>query len=252
MRLEEQVSIITGAASGIGEAGARLFAREGALVVVADIDLSGARRVAEHIKRNGGAAIATQYDASVEADNTKVVQLAEREFGGLNIFWANAGYMPPYAMIDEMSAETLDRSLAVNTRGPWLGARAAVRSMRGRTGNCAILFTASLSGLKARVEMSTYQASKGATVMLTKSLAKELAHLGIRVNSVCPGPIETKMMRDALDDLDAKRARDVVHAIPLGRLGLPSEVASAALYLCSEEASFITGVNLNVDGGLLA
>jgi NAD(P)-dependent dehydrogenase (short-subunit alcohol dehydrogenase family) len=250
-RLANKVAIITGAASGIGLAGAIRFAREGAQLVIGDLDYEALESVAKHIEADGGRTVALRCDVASPTDNEALVALALKEFGRVDILWANAGYMPGTAPISELTLEIFQRTLAVNTVGPWLGVKAALSSLQQGLG-ANVLFTASLSGLKGRPDMSTYQASKGAVVMMTRSLAKELAPFHIRVNSICPGPTDTSMMRTTLSEFEQQQADAFISAVPLGRMGRADELANAALFLCSDEASFITGVNLNVDGGLLA
>ena len=249
MRLQGKVALITGAASGIGRAGALLFSAEGAEVVVADIDEKGGEETASLVRSQGGSATFVEADVTKEEDCTNMVQVALDRYEKLDVVWANAGATHRFMPIDEISVDTFDKIVSVNAKGPWLTARQALPALRNNGGG-AIVITASLSGLKARADLSAYQLSKGAAVMLTKSLAKELAPLNIRVNSVCPIAAETPMLPVLVEDASDQEA--MASVVPLGRLGKPDDMAYAALYLASDEASLITGINLPVDGGALA
>jgi len=252
MRLASEVALITGAGSGMGRAGAIRFAAEGATIVAADIDESTAEETARLVRDAGGSAIAVQADISSTEDNERAVASALDEYGRLTIVWANAGIPHGAQPIGEQDAETFDRIFAVNARGPWLTARAAIPALRA-SGGGAIVFTGSLSGLKARPNNSAYSGSKGAVVMMTKALALELAP-EIRVNCVNPVATDTPMLPKFMataPDPDAVR-KAVIAGIPMGRLATAEDVANAALFLVSSEASLITGVNLPIDGGSLA
>ncbi|MGP3533153.1 SDR family NAD(P)-dependent oxidoreductase [Microbacterium sp. RD1] len=253
MRLTDKTAIITGAGNGMGLAGARLFAAEGANVLLTDIDESLLSAAVDSIRAEGGSAHYVVADASSEADNDAAVAEAVQRFGGLDIVWANAGIPQTFTSITDTTVEQFDRLMAINARGPWLAARSAKQALIERGGG-SIVITASLSGLKARADLAGYQTSKGAAVMLTRSLARELAPFRIRVNSVCPLAANTQMWGQFLGegaDIEAATAAAVAN-VPLGRLTEASDVAHAALFLASSESSFITGVNLPVDGGSLA
>lgn len=248
MRLEGKVALIMRAASGIGRAGALLFGSEGAEVVVSGLDGEGGEKTASLVKARGGSATFVEADVTREKDCANMVRVALEQYGKLDIVWANAGVTHPFTPIDQISVDTFDNIVGVNAKGPWLTARQALPALRDNGGG-SIVITASLSGLKARADLSAYQLSKGAAVMLTKSLAKELAPLNIRVNSVCPVAAETPMLPMLLGGASDEA---IASAIPLGRLGKPEDMAYAALYLASDEASLVTGINLPVDGGALA
>lgn len=252
MRLNNEVALITGGGSGMGRAGAIRFAAEGARVVVVDINQQAAEETRDLIAQAGGEAIAVRADVASAADNEAAVAAAIERFGKLTIVWANAGIPAPATPIEETAPETFDRLFAVNSRGPWLAARAAAPALR-EAGGGSIVITASLSGLKGRPGNSAYASSKGAAAMLTKALAVEFAP-DIRVNSVCPVATDTPMLPEftkTAPDPDAARDK-VVSGIPMKRLATADDIANAALFLASSEAAMITGHNLPVDGGSLA
>lgn len=244
--------IITGAASGMGEAGAHLFAGHGANIVVADINGTGAQQVAAAIEASGGVARAFEYDATSSESTRALVEFAVTSFGSLHGAWANAGLAAPFATIEDYDEGLLDRLMAVNVKGPWLLAKHAITALEATGG--AFLTTASLSGLKGRANHSGYQAAKGGAVMLTRALAKEFAPRGVRANSVCPVAADTPMLplfvpEDAAELMD----RDQLRAgIPMGRLATADDVAKAALFFISDLSTFVTGVNMPVDGGTAA
>lgn len=249
MRLSDEVALITGGGSGMGRAGALRFAAEGASVVVADINEDAARDTVRLVEEAGGKATAVRTDVSVAADNARAVAAATDAFGKLSIVWANAGIPHASTPIEDLDSEEFDRIFAVNARGPWLTAQAAIPALRANGGG-AIVFTGSLSGLKARAGNSIYASSKGAVVMLTRVLALELAP-EIRVNCVNPVATDTPMlpsfMANAPDPAGVREA--LTQAVPLKRLATAEDIANAALFLASSEAAMITGVNLPIDGG---
>lgn len=249
MRLSDEVALITGGGSGMGRAGALRFAAEGASVVVADLNEDAARDTVRLVEEAGGKATAVRTDISVAADNARAVAAATAAFGKLSIVWANAGIPHASTPIEDLDSEEFDRIFAVNARGPWLTAQAAIPALRANGGG-AIVFTGSLSGLKARAGNSIYASSKGAVVMLTRVLALELAPQ-IRVNCVNPVATDTPMlpsfMANAPDPAGVRKA--LTQAVPLKRLATAEDIANAALFLVSSEAAMITGVNLPIDGG---
>lgn len=246
MRLENKIAIVTGAASGFGEGIARRFAREGAKVVVADLDGAGAERVAADI---GDSAVASEVDVAVMDDVRQMVQLALDRFGGLDILVNNAGFTHPNQPMLEVDEETFDRVYDVNVKAIYLAALVVVPVFREKGGG-VIINTSSTAGIRPRPGLTWYNGSKAAATMLTKSMAVELAPDRIRVNAVCPVIGETGMLERfmGVPDTPENRAKFVA-SIPLGRMSRPEDVAGAALYLASEEANFITGVALEVDGG---
>lgn len=243
-RLEGKVAVVTGAGSGFGEGIARRFAGEGASVVVADVNGEAAERVAADI---GPAARAVRADVTVMAD-VREMCAAARTFGGLDILVNNAGYTHRNGSMLDVDEEMFDRILAVNAKAIYLSALVAVPMMRERGGG-SIVNTASTAGLRPRPGLTWYNASKGWAITASKSMAVELAPDNIRVNALCPVAGETGMLHLFMgEDTPEKRAQFQA-SIPLGRLSRPDDMAGAALWLASDEAAFITGVALEVDGG---
>src|SRR5262245_9402256 len=244
-RLKDKVAVITGAAAGFGESMARRFAEEGAKVVVADLNAKGAERVAGDI---GPSAIWVQTDVSQRAEVDEMVNAALSAFGRLDIMVNNAGYTHRNGDMLEVDEATFDLIGAVNMKAIYHAALAIVPVME-RQGGGVILSTASTAGLRPRPGLTWYNASKGWVITATKSMAAELAPKKIRVNCLCPVAGETGMLALFLgEDTPEKRAQFRA-SIPLGRLSVPLDVANAALWLVSDEAEFITGVALEVDGG---
>jgi 3-oxoacyl-[acyl-carrier protein] reductase len=245
MRLEGKTALVTGAASGFGAAIARRYAEEGARVVVADVNGQGAREVAQAI---GDTARTIVADVTNAADVKAMIGEAYDAFGRLDILVNNAGYTHRNTWMLDVDEAAFDRVFAVNVKAIYLAAREAVPRMIEQGGG-VILVTASTAGLRPRPGLTWYNGSKGAAVILTKSMAVELAPHKIRVNCLCPVMGETGMLDDFIGgDSPEKRAK-VLAGIPLGRLSKPLDVANAALFLASNEAEFLTGVALEVDGG---
>jgi 3-oxoacyl-[acyl-carrier protein] reductase len=244
-RLKGKVAIVTGAASGFGEGMAKRFAEEGAKVVVADLNGSGAERVAGEI---GAAAIACKADVSRRADIDAMVELATSRFGRLDIMVNNAGYTHRNGDMLKVDEKTFDTIVAVNMKAIYLAALAVVPVME-KQGGGSIITTASTAGLRPRPGLTWYNSSKGWAITATKSMAVELAPKNIRVNCLCPVAGETGMLAQFMGE-DTPEKRALFRAsIPLGRLSTPLDIANAALWLASDEAEFITGVALEVDGG---
>ncbi len=251
MRLQDKVALITGAGSGIGYRTALLFAAEGASIVAVDInDEAGESCVAE-IRERGGSAIFAHADVSQAADSQAMVAAAETEFGALHILFNNAGIS--HAQDDDAistSEAVWDMTMAVNVKGVFLGCKYGIPALR-RAGGGSVINTASFVALLgAATPQLAYTASKGAVLALSRELAVIHAREKIRVNALCPGPLRTELLMKYLDT-DAKKARRLVH-IPLGRFGEADEIAQAALYLASDESSFVTGSAFTVDGGITA
>jgi 3-oxoacyl-[acyl-carrier protein] reductase len=245
-RLSAKVAIVTGAASGIGRASAERFAAEGAAVVVADVAASG-ESVAEGIRAGGGQAAFVRTDVASEADVDAMVAAAVDRFGRLDVLFNNAG-VGTFVPFEQLDPETWDRIMAINLRSMYLSCRRALPHLRATRG--VILNMASQSGLQGQPLNEAYCASKAGVILFTRSLAREVGPAGVRVNCICPGGIDTPLLRGFVDA--AGKSPADVQRPPIGRLGMPEDVAAAALFLVSDESSFITGVALPVDGGAVA
>lgn len=251
-KLEGKVALITGGGSGIGQATAILFAREGAKVVVADISPAAGEDTVRLIREGGGVAMAVKTDVAIEDDVRLAVETTMQSYSALHILFNNAGVAGPYGVAD-VSAETWERVMNVNAMGTFFGFKHGVPAIQ-KSGGGAIINTSSTAGLAGSVGSPIYSAAKGAIVNLTKSMALLLAKGNIRVNCVCPGPVDTPLNLSffaAMPNPEAARA-SFIGGIPMGRIGKPEEVAAAVLFLASDDASYITGVPLPVDGGHLA
>ena len=251
-QLHDKVAVITGAASGIGRATALLFAREGAAVVVTDVNESGGKAVAAEITSHGGRTRFELADVTRAADCKRVVETTVREFGGIHILFNNAGIIRRASVV-ELSEEDWDRVMAVNVKAIFLMCREVIPVMAASGGGC-IINTASGWGLAGGPKAAVYCASKGAVVLLTKAMAVDHGAQNIRVNCICPGDTDTNMLRNEAQQLGEPGDRFLAEATkrPLGRVGKPEEIAQAALYLASDASSFVTGTALVVDGGGLA
>ncbi|MET0942633.1 MAG: SDR family oxidoreductase [Mesorhizobium sp.] len=244
-RLKDKVAVVTGAASGFGEGMAKRFAEEGARIVVADLNVKGAERVAGEI---GEAAIWVQTDVSQKSEFEEMVRATLGAFGRIDIMVNNAGYTHRNGDMLDVDETTFDLITAVNMKAIYHAAIAVVPIME-KQGGGVILTTASTAGLRPRPGLTWYNASKGWAITATKSMAVELAPKKIRVNCLCPVAGETGMLAQFMgEDTPEKRAQFRA-SIPLGRLSTPLDIANAALWLVSDEAEFITGVALEVDGG---
>jgi NAD(P)-dependent dehydrogenase (short-subunit alcohol dehydrogenase family) len=248
MLLQGKVAIVTGAGSGIGRASAIRFAAEGASVVAADIRGPKVDETVDMVRRDGGTAVPCQANVATAADVARMVECARDTFGGLDALFNNAGTLRPGTAVD-LSVEDWDLVMAVNVRSVFLGAKYAVPALAARGGG-TIVSTASVSGLNGDPSSVVYSASKAAVINLTRSLSVDHAAQHIRVNCICPGAIETPPVGRMLGDEAARRRTEKAH--PLGRLGQPEEIAAAAVWLSSDESSFVTGQALVVDGGLTA
>jgi NAD(P)-dependent dehydrogenase (short-subunit alcohol dehydrogenase family) len=251
MRLQDKVALITGAGSGIGRSAARRFAAEGASVVVVDLDGDSATETVELVIAAGGRAGAVTADVSRTDDCAAMVAFAEDTFGRLDVLFNNAGVMVPGDDDAVTTEESLwDLTMAVNAKGVFLGCKHGIPALR-RAGGGSIINTASFVAIMgAATPQLAYTASKGAVLALSRELAVIHAREGIRVNALCPGPLRTEMLMKFLDT-EEKRQRRLVH-IPVGRFGEADEIAEAALFLASDESSFITGTDFVVDGGITA
>ncbi|MEM8697837.1 MAG: SDR family oxidoreductase [Pseudomonadota bacterium] len=249
MRLSGKTALVTGAGRGFGEAIARRFAEEGARVLVVDIKADAAHRVADEINQaHQGATIPHHADVAKPLDVNGMVKAALGEFGSLDILVNNAGITHRNQPMLEVEEEEFDRIYAVNVKALYLAAQAAVPAMR-KQGGGVMLNIASTAGVRPRPGLTWYNGSKGAAILLTKSMAAELASDNIRVCALNPVAGETPLLEKFLGE-DTPEKREAFQAtVPLGRLSQPADIANAALFLCSDEASFLTGVCLEVDGG---
>ena len=250
MRLSGKVAIVTGGGSGFGEGIAKRFAEEGAKIVVNDIDDGGGKRVTAEIEKahGQGSAIYVHADVAKDAEVRAMVEACLARFGRLDIMVNNAGVSHRNMPMLEVSEEMVDKILAINVKAIYLAARHVVPLFR-KQGGGVIINTASTAGLRPRPGLTVYNASKGAAITMTKSMAVEFAPDNIRVNALCPVAGETPLLATFMGaDTPENRAKFKA-SIPLGRLSTPRDIANAALYLASDDAEFITGVALEVDGG---
>ncbi|HXT05527.1 MAG TPA: SDR family NAD(P)-dependent oxidoreductase [Roseiarcus sp.] len=250
MRLTGKVAVITGAASGIGRASALAFAAEGAKVVAVDRDAAGLALTAQAIGDLGGTALAHPADIAIEAEVARYVELAQQTFGGLDIVYANAGVSGGMTPLLEQTVELWSEVLRINLVGPFLAIKHAAPAMAAR-GRGAIVLTASVAGLRASAGGSPYAASKAGVISLAQTAANALSGTGVRVNAICPGLIETGMTRPMFEHARAKGSQAKIGQLnPLKRAGAPEEIAAMALFLASDEASYVNGQAFAVDGGL--
>ena len=250
MRLKNKVAIVTGGASGFGEGIVKRFAKEGAQVLVADINIEGAEKVASEINNEGGNAIAFGVDVSDSEQTKEMIDRGCEAFGKLDILIQNAAIgMRPTPLI-ETSEEEFDTLFNINVKSVYLGAVHSVPIFRKQKSSGVIINTVSTAAIRPRPGLTAYNATKGSLVTMTKGLSLELAPDNIRVNGLCPVAGDTAMLDGFLGDgpKDESYSR-FVSTVPLGRLCKPRDMANAALYLASDEADFITGVMLEVDGG---
>ena len=247
MRLKDKVALITGAGAGIGRETALLFSAEGAAVVAVDVNEAAAQDTAKVLKKS----IAVKADVSKAQDCARMVAEAEKAFGKLNVLFNNAGIM--HAKDDDAisTEESIwDLTMDVNAKGVFLGCKYGIPALK-RAGGGSVINTASFVALLgAATPQIAYTASKGAVLAMTRELAVIHARQNIRVNALCPGPLRTELLMNFLDT-EAKKQRRLVH-VPMGRFGEAKEIAHAALYLASDESSYVTGTEFLVDGGLTA
>ncbi len=250
-RLAGRTALITGAGSGIGREAATLFAREGANVVVADVDAAAGRETVAAVEAAGGRAHFAATDVSVADAVEGAVRDAERIYGGLHVLFNNAGIFPDEDGLPVDTSEAVwDRVMAVNLKGVFLGCKFGIPALL-RAGGGSIINTASfVAVMGAATAQIAYTASKGGVLALTREIAVAYAAQGIRANALCPGPVNTPLLEALLADPDA-RARRMVH-VPMGRLAEAAEIARAALFLASEDAAYVNGTTFLVDGGIHA
>ncbi|WP_226641743.1 SDR family NAD(P)-dependent oxidoreductase [Mesobacillus subterraneus] len=246
MRLGNKTAIITGGASGIGRAAALRFASEGAQVVIGDINVDGGRATAELIEKHGGRAIFTELNVSDSKQMKELISVTVETFGKLDILFNNAGIGNPNVKSVDLDEEDWDQIIDINLKGVFLGIKHAVPEMM-KAGGGAIINTSSLLGIKGQKYLAAYNASKAGVILLTKNAALEYGKHHIRVNAIAPGVIDTQIIEGWKND--ERKWPIISKANALGRIGTPEEVANAVLFLASDEASFITGATLSVDGG---
>ena len=251
MRLKNKVSLITGGSSGIGKSSALLFAREGSKVVVADINETEGRSTVDEIISAGGEATFVKADVSAATDCKNMIEQTEAKYGALHILFNNAGIMDSNDDNAEATTEdTWDLTMSINAKGVFLGCKYGIPALK-RAGGGSIINTASfVSLLGAATPQVAYTASKGAVLSLTRELAVIHAREHIRVNALCPGPLRTELLMKFLNT-EEKKQRRLVH-VPMGRFGEADEMAKAALFLASDDASYVTGTEFLVDGGITA
>ena len=248
MRLEGKVALITGGGSGMGKVASELFAAEGANVVLTDVNDEAGEATASSI---GDRVTYVHADVSQEADAQAMVVAAVERFGRLDVLYNNAGIMPlDDGSVTDADGSIWDAVLAVNVKGVMYGCKFGIPAMLEHNGGSIINVASFVAWIGAATSQTAYTASKGAVLAMTREIAVEYARKGIRCNALCPGPIETPLLLALLSD-DAKKQRRFVH-IPMGRLGHAEELAKAALFLASDDSSYMTGSSLIVDGGITA
>jgi NAD(P)-dependent dehydrogenase (short-subunit alcohol dehydrogenase family) len=250
--LEARVAMVTGGARGIGAACVRRLAEEGCRLVIVDIDLDAAQALANEL---GDSAIAVRADVASETDVSASMDQAVKRFGGVDLFHLNAGVGGDYTPISEAETEDYDRVMAIDLRGVFFGLRAATRHLRDRGVPGAIVTTSSVGGLVGGEWIAAYHAAKHGVIGLTKSAAMHGGRFGIRANAVAPGMIDTELgalMADHVGTGTVDPRQVQIDTVPLGRPGVPSEIASAVAFLLSDDASYITGTVMVIDGGTMA
>ena len=248
-RLQGKVALITGAGGGIGRVAAELFAAEGARVVVADAVAAGAHATVQAITDAGGEATAVTVDVAASDQVAAMVAAATAAYGGIDVLYNNAGVLPPDdgGTLDTPES-TWDRVMNVNLKGVWLSCKHGIPALLERGGGSIINVASLVALMGSAVAQIAYTASKGGVLSMTREMAVEYARHNIRINALCPGPIQTPLMAELLSDPE-RRARRLVH-VPIGRFGQAEEVARAALFLASDDSSLMTGASLVVDGGI--
>jgi NAD(P)-dependent dehydrogenase (short-subunit alcohol dehydrogenase family) len=251
VRLKDKVALITGAGSGIGREAALLFAKEGARVVAVDMNDAAGEETVAAVEKSGGRATFAHADVSRPSEVEAMVATAKKTYGRLNVLFNNAGIFPANdGSVLETDEKTWDLVLSVNLKGVFLGCKYGIPAML-ESGGGSIINTASFVALMgSATPQIAYTASKGGVLALTREIAVEFARKGIRVNAICPGPVDTPLLQELFSD-PARKARRLVH-IPMGRLAQAKEVAQAALFLASDDSSYVNGTAFTVDGGITA
>lgn len=249
MRLANKVAIITGSAGGMGQAAAELFAREGASVVVTDIAADAGEATAQRIRDAGGKAIFVRANVAEEADVKHLVEVAFEAFGHIDVLYNNAGIMPADdGSVTDLAETVWDRVMDVNLKSAYLCSKYTIPHMIAQGKGSIINVASFVAFLGCTVPQDAYTASKGGMLALTRSFAVQYGQHGIRCNAICPGPIETPLLRQLWVSEEARDLR--LNRIPLGRFGAPEDIIYMALYLASDESSWTTGAWLMVDGGV--
>jgi NAD(P)-dependent dehydrogenase (short-subunit alcohol dehydrogenase family) len=250
--IQGKIALITGCSSGIGRATAINFAREGAIVTGADVNREGGETTIKMIRDSGGKAEFVLADVTDAGQVQSLMAGVVKAHGRLDCAYNNAGIEGDVIELHETSERSYDRVMAINVKGVWLCLKYEIQQMRKQGGGGAIVNTASVAGLSGFPSLSIYVASKHAVVGMTKSAAIECAQSGIRINAVCPGPVDTPMMERIANNEGAPGRKEFEAIVPMRRYANPEEIAIAVTWLCSPQASYVTGVTLPVDGGLFA
>ena len=248
-KLDGKVAVITGAASGMGRATAIRFAKEGAAVVVADLNSQGGEATISEIAATGGRAVFQRTDVGVENDIKSLIDRAVKEYGRLDITYNNAGIGGATGRLTDIKAEDWDKTFVILTRAVFLGIKHSIEPMR-KAGGGSIISTASVAGLKGAAGLHAYSAAKAAVVNLTESAAIELGHDRIRVNCICPGGIVTPLVYRGMRGGEEEAQRNMARMQPIPRAGRPEDIAAMALFLASDDAEWVTGAAMIVDGGM--
>ncbi|SFF89148.1 NAD(P)-dependent dehydrogenase, short-chain alcohol dehydrogenase family [Halobacillus alkaliphilus] len=254
-RLNQKIAVVTGAATGIGQATVKLFAEEGATVVCADVNEEDVQNTVNEVTENGGKAEFVYVDVSNEESVTSLAQHVKDTYGSIDVLFNNAGIDEEGGKVHEYPVELFDQIIAVDLRGTFLTSKYLLPLMLEK-GSGSIINTSSMSGRAADLDRSGYNAAKGGITNFTKAMAIDYAREGIRVNSIAPGTIETPLIDELAGSKQQEQGREFREAnkwvTPMGRLGDPKEVANVALFLASDESSYITGEDITVDGGIMA
>lgn len=250
-RLQDKVALITGGSGGIGRETALLFAKEGAKLVITDVNDAGGQETLDAVKSHTPHAVYLHADVSQANDCENMVAAAESEFGGLDILFNNAGIMHSDDGNAMQTSESIwDLTMNINLKGVYLGCKYGIPALQRRGGGSIINTASFVAVLGAATPQLAYTASKGGVLAMTRELAVIHARENIRCNALCPGPLKTKLLMDFLDT-EAKKQRRLIH-VPMGRFGLAEEMAKAALFLASDDSSYVTGTDFLVDGGITA